>query len=87
VQISEVQTMLYPNFVKKGQDVIIRLSDSYNKQHGHVVVYDLQGRAVFSRELEFTESTRLSTDRLTKGLYIVHVSIGESSEIFKLIVN
>jgi len=79
--------MLYPNFVKKGQDVIIRLSDSYNKQHGHMVVYDLQGRAVISKTLELTESIKLFTNQLTKGLYFVHLSFEDSSKVFKLIVD
>jgi hypothetical protein len=85
--LSEVKTIIHPNPVRKGQDVNIRLSNINNQQYGHVVVYDLQGRSVVSKALELTESIRLSTDHLTKGLYIVHLSIGESSEIFKLIVD
>jgi len=85
--LSEVKTIIHPNPVRKGQDVNIRLSNINNQQYGHVVVYDLQGRSVVSKSLELTESIRLSTDHLTKGLYIVHLSIGESSEIFKLIVD
>ena len=85
--LSEVKTIIHPNPVRKGQDVNIRLSNINNQQYGHVVVYDLQGRSVVSKSLELTESIRLSTDHLTKGFYIVHLSIGESSEIFKLIVD
>ena len=86
-QVREVQAMVYPNPVNKGQDVTLQLSNIDNHQFGHVVVYDLQGRAVINRALELTESTIIPTNQLTKGLYIVHLKIGDAIERFKLIVN
>ena len=85
-QVTEIQTVLYPNPVKQGQDVNIRLANINNHQYGYITVYDLQGRTVMNRSLDINESPKFSTSQLTKGLYIVYLSIEDSSEVFKLIV-
>jgi len=85
-QVTEVQTILYPNPVTQGQDVHIRLANINKQQYGYIAVYDLQGRAVISKTLDLNESIKLSTNQLTKGLYIVHLSIEDSNEVFELIV-
>ena len=86
-QVSEVPTALYPNPVKQGQDVNIRLANTNNQQYNHIAVYDLQGKSVMNRTLDSNESPKLSTSQLTKGIYFVHLGDEDSSEVFKLIVD
>lgn len=86
-QVSEVKTTLYPNPVKRGQDVNIQLANINKQQYKHIAVYDLQGRSVINRTLDSNESPKLSTSQLTKGLYFVHLGGEDSSEVFKLIVD
>ena len=86
-QVSEVKTTLYPNPVKKGQDVNIRLANINKQQYKHIAVYDLQGRSVINRTLDSNESPKLSTSQLPKGLYFVRLGGEDSSEAFKLIVD
>ena len=86
-QVNDIQTALYPNPVKKGQDVNIRLANTNNQQYKHIAVYDLQGKSVINRILDINESPKLSTNQLSKGIYFVHLGVEDSSEVFKLIVD
>ena len=86
-KINEVNSKVYPNPVRKGQDVRIQLSNRYYNQEGQVTVYDMQGRPVFTKKRALTETIQLPTHHLNEGFYMVVISDGYTTEIFKLLVN
>lgn len=84
--LSEVKPIIYPNPVKKGQEVSIQLPATYKEQNIRLEVYDLQGRTVLIKQLVPSESIQIRTDALDKGLYMIRIQTGTSGELFKLLI-
>ena len=85
-KISEVRSKMYPNPMKKGQDLRIQLANRYYTQEGQVTIYDMQGRPVLTQKRALTETIELPTHHLKEGLYMVDIRNGNANEIFKLLI-
>lgn len=79
---------LYPNPVSGGKQVSIEIEATKNCQ-ANVVVYDLTGKVIFSKEAFFQEgknSFKIGTGNLVNGTYILQTVIGNETISNKFIV-
>ena len=79
-EIIEKTTQVYPNPAKDNLNIV-----SYAKLINSVEVYNLSGQKVLSKKVNAT-TTRLNTNSLTKGVYIVDVKTNVSSVKKKIII-
>ena len=79
-EIIEKTTQVYPNPAKDNLNIV-----SYAKLINSVDVYNLSGQKVLSKKVNDT-TTRLKTNSLSKGVYIVDVKTNVSSVKKKIII-
>jgi dienelactone hydrolase len=79
-EIIEKSTQIYPNPAKDNLNIV-----SYAKLINSVEVYNLSGQKVLSKKVNAT-TTRLKTNNLSKGVYIVNVKTNVSSVKKKIII-
>ncbi|MAJ13338.1 MAG: hypothetical protein CMD09_05015 [Flavobacteriales bacterium] len=79
-EIIEKSTQIYPNPAKDNLNIV-----SYAKLINSVDVYSLSGQKVLSKKVNAT-TTRLKTNSLSKGVYIVDVKTNVSSVKKKIII-
>jgi acetyl esterase/lipase len=79
-EIIEKTTQVYPNPAKDNLNIV-----SYAELINSVEVYNLSGQKVLSKKVNAT-TTRLNTNRLSKGVYIVDIKSNVSSVKKKVII-
>ena len=77
-EVSQQQITFYPNPVKD----ILKLS--YFKKIESIVIYDMSGKKVFSKELNSKEAD-IDLSRLTSGNYILNAKISGENKSFKIL--
>ena len=80
-------TFMYPNPVAIGQDLFVNLETFTNTDKIHILLSDMTGKIISSKEVLGGNSESISTDRLNTGIYLVSLNNGKSMKSFKLIVN
>ncbi|WP_379963907.1 T9SS type A sorting domain-containing protein [Epilithonimonas sp. UC225_85] len=77
-EVSQKQITFYPNPVK---DI---LTLSYFKEIENVVIYDMSGKKVFSKDINRKEAD-INLSNLTSGTYILNAKISGESKSFKIL--
>ena len=75
----EFEAISFEHFINNGQ-LNLTADQSLNK----VIIYDLSGKLVISRELS-TNDEKISIQGLASGLYLAKVQIGEQTKTFKFV--
>lgn len=85
----KVNTVAYPNPIKKGQPLNIQLNSSYKNQDIKVQTINFMGQIVLNTTITLSNQSntlKIDTNNLTKGNYILKIVTNLNSEIIKFIV-
>ncbi|WP_189360385.1 alpha-amylase family glycosyl hydrolase [Algibacter mikhailovii] len=79
------EMMVYPNPIQNNNILNIYLGD-LNNTTGTIEIYSVLGKLIYTESTN-SNQLRISTDRFTKGLYLVNVTSGTIQKSFKIIKN
>ncbi|OIQ29644.1 MAG: hypothetical protein BM564_05390 [Bacteroidetes bacterium MedPE-SWsnd-G2] len=74
---------VYPNPVKKGQDININFASAVE---GNIVLYDVTGKQIRTYNLAKVVEKRLNVGELMSGIYMLRINNGTASVTKKIVI-
>ena len=72
-ELNTVNLSLFPNPIRRGDEVTISLPEKFKNIETSVSLIDLSGKTLFNYQFLSNENIRFSTDDISKGVYVVRI--------------